>query len=84
MIVAEEITRASKSVSEGALLKQCMLKVHEQVQTFNNISLSRNTIVESVKELAGHLATELAEEACSYLDLSLAVEDRHSTALYFY
>ena len=29
--VAEEIVRASKSFSEGALLKQCMLKVCEQV-----------------------------------------------------
>jgi len=30
-IVAEEIAHASKSFSEGAFLKQCMLKVCEQV-----------------------------------------------------
>ena len=42
-IVAEEIALASKSFSEGAFLKQCMLKVCEQVcpdqlQTFKNFS----------------------------------------------
>ena len=61
-IVAEEIARASKSFSEGAFLKQCMLKVCEQVcpgqiQSFQNVSLSRNTIADRVKELAGNLAT---------------------------
>ena len=74
-IVAEEIARASKSFSEGAFLKQCMLKVCEQVcpdqiQTFKNVSLSRNTIADRVKELAGNLATQLAEETRSYLAFS--------------
>ena len=61
-IVAEEIAHASKSYSEGAFLKQCMLKVCEQVcpdqiQTLKNVSLSRNTIADRVKELAENLAT---------------------------
>ena len=63
-IVAEEIARASKSFSEGAFLKQCMLKVCEQmcpdqIQNLKNVSLSRNTIADRVKELAGDLATQL-------------------------
>lgn len=75
-IVAEEITRASKCFSEGAFVKRCKLKVCEQVceqvcpdqnQTFNNISLSRNTIADRVKELADNLTTQLAEESRSYL-----------------
>ena len=79
-IVAEEIARASKSFSEGTFLKQCMLKVSEQmcpdqIKNFKNVSLSRNTIEDRVKELAGDLATQLAEEARSYRAFSLAVDD---------
>lgn len=78
-IVAEEIAKASKSFSEGAFLKQCMLKVCEQVcpdqlQIFKNISLSRNTIADRVKELSENLATQLAEETRSYT-ASLAVDE---------
>ena len=63
-IVSEEIARASKSFSEGAFLKQYMLKVCEQmcpdqIQNLKNVSLSRNTIADRVKELAGDLATQL-------------------------
>lgn len=66
-IVAEEISQSSKCFSEGAFLKQCMK------QAFNNISLSRNTIADQVRELAGNLVTQQAEESRSYLAFSLAV-----------
>ncbi|KAJ1125806.1 hypothetical protein NDU88_004224 [Pleurodeles waltl] len=79
-LVAEEIARASKCFSEGAFVKQCMLKVCEQVcpeqrQAFNNVSLSRNTITDRVRDLPCNLKTKLTEEACSYLAFSLAVDE---------
>ncbi|KAJ1099676.1 hypothetical protein NDU88_004775 [Pleurodeles waltl] len=77
---AEEIARASKCFSEGAFVKQCMLKVCEQVcpeqrQAFKNVRLSRNTITDRVRDLACILKTKSAEEACSYLAFSLAVDE---------
>lgn len=53
-IVAEEITHASKSFSEGAFLKQYLLKVRKQVrpnqlQTFKNVSLSKTLRTELMK-----------------------------------
>lgn len=50
-IVAEEIVRTSRCFSEGAFVKRCMLEVCEQVcpdqiQTFRNVGLSRNTIAD--------------------------------------
>lgn len=70
-IVAEQTASSTKSFWEGAFLKQCMLKVCEQVcpdqiQTFINLSLS------IVTELAEDLKTQLAKVACSYLAFSLA------------
>uniref|UniRef100_A0A3Q3W8W1 DUF4371 domain-containing protein n=1 Tax=Mola mola TaxID=94237 RepID=A0A3Q3W8W1_MOLML len=79
-IVAEEIAQAAKCFLDGVFLKHHMLKVCEQVcpdqmQAFNNISLTRNTITNLVKELTDNLTAQLNKETHSYLAFSLAVDE---------
>lgn len=79
-IVCQEIAKSSRSFSEGAFLKQCMLKVcdvvcPEKKQEFSNLSLSRNTVAERVNELANSIKTQLSETASRFVAFSLAADE---------
>lgn len=54
-ILAEEIAKSARPFTEGDFIKNCMLKVCDELcpgkrQLFSNISLSRNTIADRVKK----------------------------------
>lgn len=56
------------------ILKVCQQVCPDQIQTFKNVSLSRNTITDRVEELAGNL-TQLTDKTHSYLAFSLDVDE---------
>ena len=58
------------------MLKVCQRVSSWQIQSYKNVSLSRNVAVDRVIELAGDLATELAQEARTYLAFSLTAYKR--------
>ena len=59
----------------GPSARVCEQVCPDQIQTLKNVSLSRNTIADRVKELAGNLTTHLAVETSSYVAFSLAFNE---------
>ncbi|KAM3844388.1 general transcription factor II-I repeat domain-containing protein 2A-like isoform 1-T2 [Vipera latastei] len=79
-IVAEEIAKSARPFTEGEFLKHCMIKVckvmcPDQKQAFLNISLSRNTVVDRICELATDLQGQLVEKGKEFIAYSLAVDE---------
>ena len=63
-LIANEIAVASKPFSEGEFVKTCMLKVVEIVcpekrPAFANISLTRNTVADTISDLSADLDSQL-------------------------
>ncbi len=66
--VAMLIAQHGKPFSDGDFVKQCLMKVTERmypekVQDYNNVSLSRNTIVRRIEDLSANVLLQLKEKA---------------------
>lgn len=79
-ILAEEIAKSSRPFTEGDFIKDCMLKVCDEVcpdkrQLFLNVSLSRNTIAERIDLLSINLKKQLVKKGKDFIAYSLAVDE---------
>lgn len=79
-ILAEEIAKSARPFTEGDFIKNCMLKVCDEVcpdkrQLFSNVSLSRNTVAERVDELSINLKEQLVKKGKEFIAYFLAVDE---------
>ena len=69
--VAKLIAQHGKPFADGEFIKQCLTKVAEvmcpeKVQVFNNVSLSRNTVVRRIEDLSANLKDQVRDKACAF------------------
>lgn len=79
-ILAEEIAKSARPFTEGSFIKNCMLKVCDELcpdkrQLFPNISLSRNTFADRVDLLSNNLKEQLVTKGKDFIAFSLAVDE---------
>lgn len=79
-LLAFKLARASKPLSEGEFLKECMVETAgllcpESKNKFENISLSRRTVTRRVELIDEDLASELNKKAESFKLYSLALDE---------
>ncbi|XP_062422358.1 general transcription factor II-I repeat domain-containing protein 2-like [Pungitius pungitius] len=79
-ILAEEIAKSARPFTEGDFIKNCMIKVCDEVcpekrQLFLNVSLNRNTIAERVDQLSINLKEQLVKKGKDFIAYSLAVDE---------
>uniref|UniRef100_A0A3B4VC50 SPIN-DOC-like zinc-finger domain-containing protein n=1 Tax=Seriola dumerili TaxID=41447 RepID=A0A3B4VC50_SERDU len=84
--VAKLIAQHGKPFSDGDFIKQCLMKVTdimcpEKVQDFNNVSLSRNTVVRRIEDLSANLKLQLRDKACAF-DFYLIACDESTDAIF--
>lgn len=78
--VSEMIAKAGKPFTDGEFLKDCILKVSEIMcpekrSLFSNISLSANTVVERIVELANDIDEQLCEKGKAFSAYSVALDE---------
>lgn len=78
--VAKLIALHGKPFSDGDFINQCLIKVTEvmcpeKVQDFNNMSLSRNTVVWRIAGLSANLKLQLRDKACAFDFYSIACDE---------
>lgn len=79
-ILSNLIAKKSKSYSDGEFIKDCILLSAEilcpkQLSSFKNISLSRNTISNRIRDMAGDLREQLKVDSKNYYAYSLALDE---------
>lgn len=78
--VAELIARHGKPFSDGDFIKQCLTTVAEtmcpeKMQEFNNVSMSRNTVVRRIEDLSANLEHQVSHKACTFDFYSIACDE---------
>lgn len=80
--IVAEIAKSARPCTEGEFLKSCMLKVFdvlcpEKKPMLANISLSRNTVIDRICEMATDLRAQLSERSKYFIayKYSLAVDE---------
>ncbi|XP_056376172.1 general transcription factor II-I repeat domain-containing protein 2-like [Hyla sarda] len=74
------IAKHSKTFTKGYFIKECLIKAAEivcpgSVKAFQVISLSRNTVVERVTDLAANLCDQLKSKSSSFKAFSIACDE---------
>ncbi|UYV71072.1 hypothetical protein LAZ67_8001602 [Cordylochernes scorpioides] len=79
-VLSEMIAKHSKPFTEGDFIKECLIKAAEivcpgSVKTFQAISLSRNTVVERVTDMARNLNDQIKEKSSCFEAFSIAFDE---------
>ncbi|UYV75809.1 hypothetical protein LAZ67_13001422 [Cordylochernes scorpioides] len=79
-VLSEMIAKHSKPFTEGDFIKECLIKAAEivcpgSVKTFQAISLSRNTVVEGVTDMARNLNDQIKEKSSCFEAFSIACDE---------
>ncbi|UYV75177.1 hypothetical protein LAZ67_12002754 [Cordylochernes scorpioides] len=93
-VLSEMIAKHSKPFTEGDFIKECLIKAAEtvcpgSVKTFQAISLSRNTVVERVTDMARNLNDQIKEKSSCFEAFSIACDEstdigRSSVSCFFF
>ncbi|UYV82425.1 hypothetical protein LAZ67_21002056 [Cordylochernes scorpioides] len=83
-VLSEMIDKHSKPFTEGDFIKECLIKAAEivcpgSVKTFQAISLSRNTVVERVTDMARNLNDQIKEKSSCFEAFSIACDETCDT-----
>lgn len=82
--VSYKIAKALKPFTTGDFVKDCMLTAveitcPEKRQCFSNISLSRNTVAQRIREMADDMTDQLREKARTFQFFSVATDESTDT-----
>lgn len=78
--VAQLIADKGKPFTDGEFVKECMMKVVEEIcpekkSCFSSVSLSANTTMRRIEEMADDLLSQLASKAAKFEFFSLALDE---------